>query len=45
MPRKFSTLLKVTNEELEQKGAFDGFTDIDSHLHIDPSLLITSKTP
>lgn len=39
MPRKISTLLNVESKELSGKGVFDGFVDIDSRLHIDPSLL------
>lgn len=39
MPRKISTLLGTTTKELESKGVFDGFVDVDSRLHIDPSLL------
>ncbi len=39
MPRKISTLLGTTTKELESRGVFDGFVDIDSRLHIDPSLL------
>lgn len=43
MPRKISTLLKTTTTALDKKGAFDGFVDIDSLLHVDPSLLATCK--
>ena len=39
MPRKISTLLGTTTKDLESKGVFDGFVDVDSRLHIDPSLL------
>ena len=39
MPRKISTLLNLSSETLDFKGVFDGFVDIDSKLHIDPSLL------
>ncbi len=45
MPRKISTLLNVSSEKLDEKGVFDGFIDIDSRLHIDPSLLVISKIP
>lgn len=45
MPRKISTLLNVSSEDLKNKGVFDGFIDVDSRLHIDPSLLVISKTP
>jgi hypothetical protein len=41
MANRLSDLLNVKNEELERLGVFDGFIDIDSHLHIDPSLLKT----
>jgi hypothetical protein len=43
MPRKISTILNVPSKDLNEKGAFDGFIDIDSRLHIDPSLLETCK--
>jgi hypothetical protein len=43
MPRKISTILNVASNDLNKKGAFDGFIDIDSRLHIDPSLLNISK--
>ncbi|MBP6303189.1 MAG: hypothetical protein KBG24_12690 [Bacteroidia bacterium] len=43
MPRKISTILNVESKDLNKKGAFDGFIDIDSRLHIDPSLLEVSK--
>lgn len=45
MPRKISTLLNVASKELSEKGVFDGFVDIDSRLHIDPSLLKSSDIP
>jgi len=45
MPKKISTLLKITSKKLDQKGAFDGFIDLDSRLHVDPSLLSSSKIP
>lgn len=43
MPRKISNILNVASNDLNKKGAFDGFIDIDSRLHIDPSLLDISK--
>lgn len=45
MPRKISTLLNVHSNELDEKGVFDGFVDIDARLHVDPSLLSISKIP
>jgi hypothetical protein len=45
MPRKISTLLDVSSKDLDKKGAFDGFIDIDSRLHVDPSLLTVSSIP
>lgn len=39
MPRKISTILNVSSELLNKKDVFDGFIDIDSRLHVDPSLL------
>lgn len=39
MPRKISTLIGTTTQQLENEGVFDGFVDIDSQLHVDPSLL------
>tara|TARA_R110002051_G_scaffold276703_1_gene338069 strand:- start:4452 stop:5870 length:1419 start_codon:yes stop_codon:yes gene_type:complete len=45
MPRKISTLLNVSSEDLSNKGVFDGFIDIDSRLHVDPSLLVISRIP
>lgn len=45
MPRKISNILNVSSEDLRNKGVFDGFTDIDSRLHVDPSLLVISKIP
>lgn len=45
MPRKISTLLNVSSENLDEIGVFDGFIDIDSRLHIDPSLLVICKIP
>lgn len=45
MPRKISTLLNVSSKSLKTKGVFDGFVDIDSRLHVDPSLLKNCRTP
>jgi hypothetical protein len=45
MPRKISTLLNVSSNALKKKGVFDGFVDIDSQLHVDPSLLKGCKIP
>lgn len=45
MPRRISTLLKVTSKSLEDKGVFDGFIDIDSNLHFDPALIKGLKIP
>jgi hypothetical protein len=45
MPRKISTLLNVSSKDLDALGAFDGFIDIDSRLHVDPSLLVICKIP
>ncbi len=43
MPRKITTILNVASKDLNSKGAFDGFIDIDSRLHVDPSLLEVCK--
>ncbi len=45
MPRKISTLLNVSSKDLDSKGVFDGFVDIDARLHVDPSLLSICKIP
>lgn len=45
MPRKISTLLNVSSKALAKKGVFDSFIDVDSRLHIDPSLLRSCKIP
>jgi hypothetical protein len=45
MPRKISTLLNISSKDLDKKGAFDGFIDIDSRLHVDPSLLTVCSIP
>lgn len=39
MPERISTILDVSEEELEEKGVFNSFIDIDSNLYIDPCLL------
>ncbi len=43
MPNRISTILNASSKDLNKKGAFDGFIDIDSRLHVDPSLLEFSK--
>ena len=43
MPRKISAILDISSNDLNKKGVFDGFIDIDSRLHIDPSLLEICK--
>ena len=45
MPKRLSSILKVTHKALEQKGVLDTFLDIDSRLHIDPFLLRGCKIP
>lgn len=45
MPRKLSTITGTTTAELESKGVFDSFVDVDSRLHVDPSLLKNLKIP
>tara|TARA_R110001583_G_scaffold61148_3_gene181074 strand:+ start:13788 stop:14765 length:978 start_codon:yes stop_codon:yes gene_type:complete len=45
MPIRISNVVKVTTKELEDKGIFDGFADIDAQLHIDPSLVENSTIP
>lgn len=45
MPRRISTLLRVSSKDLDKKGAFDGFIDVDSRLHVDPSLLAECGIP
>lgn len=39
MPERISTILKVSEKELDEKGVFNSFIDIDSSLYIDPCLL------
>jgi hypothetical protein len=43
MPRTISTIIGVSPEILEGKGVFNTYVDLDSHLHIDPSLLKNTK--
>lgn len=43
MPERISTILKVSEEELDKKGVFNSFVDIDSNLYIDPCLLENLK--
>lgn len=45
MPKRVSAVLDVVAEDLEATGAFNGFVDIDSRLHVDPHLLSTSSVP
>ncbi|MEO6134548.1 MAG: hypothetical protein ABIP35_05310 [Ginsengibacter sp.] len=43
MPQRLSTILKITANELDKKGVFNAFVDIDSKLYVDPSLLAGAK--
>lgn len=45
MPVPISTALGTTHAALVAAGAFDGFADVDSRLHIDPALLKTCSVP
>lgn len=45
MPRRISTVLGVSAEDLRNTGAFNGFVDVDSRLYVDPHLLSSSSTP
>lgn len=45
MAKKISSLLGVTTSQLEKCGAFDGFIDVDSKLHVDPSLIEHTEVP
>jgi hypothetical protein len=45
VPKRVSAVLGVVAEDLEATGAFNGFVDIDSRLHVDPHLLSTSSVP
>jgi len=44
MIHRISDALKVTEDDLESEGAFNGFVEIDSRLHVDPHLLKTVTT-
>lgn len=43
MPKRISSILGLSRAQLEKYDAFDGFVDLDSRLHIDPSLLANCK--
>ena len=43
MPERISTILNVSEKELDKKGVFNSFIDIDSNLYIDPCLLETLR--
>lgn len=43
MPERISTILNISEKELEKKGVFNSFIDIDSSLYIDPCLLETLR--
>ncbi len=43
MPERISTILKVSEKDLDKKGVFNSFVDIDSSLYIDPCLLENLK--
>jgi hypothetical protein len=45
MATRISDALQVSHGNLEAHGAFDAFTDIDSHFHIHPSLLAVTTVP
>jgi hypothetical protein len=45
MVRRLSDVLKVSHQDLEAKGVFDSFLDIDSKLYIDPHLMANSNLP
>jgi hypothetical protein len=45
MPTPISTALGTTHAALLATGAFDGFIDVDSQLHIDPALLKATVVP
>jgi hypothetical protein len=44
MPQRLSTILKILAKDLDKKGVFNAFVDIDSKLYVDPSLLEKAKT-
>ncbi|MEM7106461.1 MAG: hypothetical protein AAF502_25270 [Bacteroidota bacterium] len=39
MPKRLSTILNLDQKDLYTRGVFNGFVDIDSQFHLDPSLL------
>lgn len=43
MPERISTILNISESELDDKGVFNSFIDIDSSLYIDPCLLETLR--
>jgi hypothetical protein len=45
MPIPVSKVLRTTHRKLEREGAFDAFVDVDSKLHVDPHLLVTTEVP
>jgi hypothetical protein len=45
MPIRFNTLFNLTEEQLDEKGVFNGFIDVDARFHVDPALLPYSSTP
>lgn len=45
MPKRVSAVLGVAATDLNATGAFNGFVDIDSRLHVDPHLLTDSAVP
>jgi hypothetical protein len=45
VPKRVSAVLSVVAADLNATGAFNGFVDIDSRLHVDPHLLTASTVP
>jgi len=45
MPIRFNQLFNLSEQDLDEKGIFNGFIDIDAKFHVDPSLLKTSQEP
>lgn len=45
VPKRVSAVLGVVAADLNATGAFNGFVDIDSRLHVDPHLLTASTLP
>lgn len=45
MPVRLNTLLDVEAKKLDKEGVFNGFIDIDSNFHFDPSLLSIVDIP